>query len=435
MPELSRIADRIGIAGLYLFAFTAFISKKPAIAGLLLVALACLLDVRKLWSAGRHAPLFWLTGLVVAYISVYAVVAGYLQPEWATYHREDAAALIYLCGFILIGWCFGGSERRILIALGLALAGFLIGRIEHFDWSAASGVPWWQQRQKLGFASEIAFGQYAALAAIGVFVMAPRLWKQASSHWWRWALVFTTGILFLLSLQGVFSAASKGVWLSLFLLVPVLVILNRSVILRAGGRKIAIFSILATATLALMLVVNKDTVQTYLSAESHVYKQLARGDLDQISDEVKTRKMGSVGIRVHMWRFGLDQWRQQPVLGFGPGASRPLIAERGDDSFTRFHDLHSGYVEIPLRLGIVGVLLYAAGLVFLLVPARDAFRDRRLSRDLFVVLGSAIALHLLINTTNFRMLNSDWRFYWLLFAGALATFALHVPGRGTALEK
>jgi len=30
MPELFRFADRIGLAGLYLFTFSAWISKKPA---------------------------------------------------------------------------------------------------------------------------------------------------------------------------------------------------------------------------------------------------------------------------------------------------------------------------------------------------------------------------------------------------------------------
>jgi len=63
-------------------------------------------DVRRFWLAGRHSPLFWLTALVVAYIAGHAIIASIAQPAWASYHRKDAIALIYLCGFILSGFSF-----------------------------------------------------------------------------------------------------------------------------------------------------------------------------------------------------------------------------------------------------------------------------------------------------------------------------------------
>ena len=49
----------------------------------------------------------------------------------------------------------------------------------------------------------------------------------------------------------------------------------------------------------------------------------------------------------------------------------------------------------------------------------------------------ALALHLLVSVTNFRMLNIDWRHYWLLFGGimfSLSWFRAQQTSTGSAVE-
>jgi hypothetical protein len=46
-------------------------------------------------------------------------------------------------------------------------------------------------------------------------------------------------------------------------------------------------------------------------------------------------------------------------------------------------------------------------------------------RDLFLVVLAALALDALVGLTNCRTLSTDWKFFWLLFAGSAASFALH----------
>jgi uncharacterized membrane protein YfcA len=56
-----------------------------------------------------------------------------------------------------------------------------------------------------------------------------------------------------------------------------------------------------------------------------------------------------------------------------------------------------------------------------------AYREQRIDRDLFMFLVAAITLLLLVSFTNFRMLHTDWRYYWFLVGGALYSFSLLHP--------
>jgi O-antigen ligase len=144
-------------------------------------------------------------------------------------------------------------------------------------------------------------------------------------------------------------------------------------------------------------------------------------------DEIEAK--GSFGKRYHMLLFGWEHAQRNLLFGLGPGVTEPLM--KSEWTKTRPHsDLHNGYLEILLRLGLVGAALFLALLVLLVQGSWRAYRAQRIPWDLFLLLMTALALHLLGTLTNFRMLNIDWRHYWLLFGGIL--FSIHWFNRSSA---
>jgi O-antigen ligase len=80
-----------------------------------------------------------------------------------------------------------------------------------------------------------------------------------------------------------------------------------------------------------------------------------------------------------------------------------------------------------LRLGIVGTTLIFVMLALIVYGGWRAYREQRIDRDLFMFLVAALTLHLLVCFTDFRMLHTDWRYYWFLVGGALYSFSLLHP--------
>ena len=147
-----RIADLLGVLGLYLFALHAWFHSARAAIGIALMLIACVIQARRMFVVAMRWPLAWAVVVSAGYVLARAGVAVLQDPMRAGDHLEDAIRLIYLSGFLVVAWWAAGDPRRVLIALALALAGFVLGRLEHFDFQATH--QWWTSRQSFGLASE-----------------------------------------------------------------------------------------------------------------------------------------------------------------------------------------------------------------------------------------------------------------------------------------
>ena len=123
----TRWADRLAMVGLYVFSFYAWMPHQGAYAGVGLIAFACALDARRVWAAVQRLPVVWLALLSIGYILLRAALVAVAEPDAAHLHWHDAMRLSALCLFPLLAWSVAGDQRRIIIALSLALAGFLVG--------------------------------------------------------------------------------------------------------------------------------------------------------------------------------------------------------------------------------------------------------------------------------------------------------------------
>lgn len=416
-----RWIEMAGFAGACLFAFGAWAGIALANVGTTLMLLALLGDGRRVWGVLRRSVWPWL---LLASLATLAISTWQAWPEVsAALHREDAGKLARLWAFLLVAWWLGGDVRRIWWLLALALAGFTWGRFASPDLRAVATLP---PGERLGFGLPIlAFGQYAAMALLGLGLAAPRLWRLRGGAL-RIMMVALWCAAVLLLVQGLLIAQARAIWLLLALLLPLLLWLG----LRGSGR--AALSRRELAVIVVLLLVGAgflarhfDAIAFRFAAETASFQALLDGRIADVD-------YGSVGMRVHAWLYGTDLLAARPWFGWGPGAVRHLLETAPDAGIRTLADFHDLYLELPIRIGLLGSLPFAIGTVVVFAALQQARRERRLPRDLYLILLAALLLHFAASVTNMRTLNFDWRFYWMLFAGAATTFALQPRAPSTS---
>jgi O-antigen ligase len=421
------LIEKIGLIGLYAFLFFAWESKARAAVAFMFLLIPCLLD-RRFWRDLRGSKTAWVLALLLLYILVRGLAASIEHPEYLHYHLEDGWHLMLLGGFVFIAWLLRGDQHRLLLALSIALFGFWVGRMEHFPWSEAlSGTEWWGTREKFGLPSEIGFGLYTASATMGLMLLAPRVWSISGAAWRKPLAITLWGLFLLFSVQGMIMAQTRAVWLSVALLACVLLLFNMRFWQRIGWRKSGILVITITGIVVLIGYANQSAIKKRFSKEMDTTVQLLSGDFEDIQAVDASGRVKSMGVRYHMIKFGIEHWKTSPWFGLGPGISKPLIKEHWVAS-KKFNHLHNNYLEMLLRLGLVGTMLIFVMLVSVFYGGWRAYREKRIDRDLFMFLVTALTLPLLVSFTSFRMLHADWRYYWFLVGGALYSFSFSKPG-------
>ena len=420
------LTERIGLTGLYLFLFSAWQSKARAAVFFLVMLLPCLFD-RRFWQDLKASRTAFLLALLLLYILIRGLLASIENHEYLHYHLKDGVRLMLLGGFVFIAWLLHGDQHRVLLALVIALLGFWAGRLEHFPWSEAfSRIEWWGTRESFGLPSETAFGIYASASAMGLVLLAARVWSVSGATWRKLLAVTLWCMLLMFSIQGIIMAQSRSVWLSVSLLTFILLLLNLHYWRRMGWFKTTMLVLGVAGLLLLLGYANQSTIKKRLATEIDTTIQLLSGNFGEIRAVDAEGHVKSMGVRYHMLMFGIDHWKKNPWFGLGPGISEPLIKKQWVASKTYNH-LHNSYLEMLLRLGISGTVLTFVMLAMIFYGGWLAYRERRIDRDLFLFLMAALTLLLLSSITEFRMLHTDWRYYWFLVGGALYSFSLFKP--------
>lgn len=119
----------------------------------------------------------------------------------------------------------------------------------------------------------------------------------------------------------------------------------------------------------------------------------------------------------------LRMFAERPILGWGPEVNRQQLGFRVPMMQVRSLDAHSLYLHIVTESGIVGALVFLAGLLLVL---RSAYRARRTAHGLLPVV--LLAAVLTMNITSNWFLRKP---FWLVMAYAVASGAsVAMYGRG-----
>lgn len=360
-----------------------------------------------------------LLGLMGAFLAVTAITA-YLNPAGAevvsaSSQWRDWLRLGLPLAFWTVAWGTRGNERVIVRMLVIASSSFLLGCLFHLD--ARS----WHQliagaRVDINF-TILAVAEYSAAVVVGGLCLLPRFWSHhPSKPFARWLTVSTWTLFMVPSVYLMVITRSRGVWLALAIILPLLggwafVSSWRNARDKAARRR----TIRRTTIWSVAMVVALGAMMPVLIArmddEARTLNLLTQGELNEIPGT------HSIGIRLAMWEFGLERFGQRPWTGWGPGATPALMQSSERAALAGFDDLHSAPIEMLLRTGILGSALLSAIVLWVLGSLYQSYRLGHLSRPVFLALLGLILLHLLAALTNFRMLNTDWRFYWWLVMG------------------
>jgi len=402
--------ERLGLSGLYLFAFFALVGPAGANLGIAMMLAGLLMDRGARQRLASH-PLVWLAACSVLLTLASLATAWTGGSADAADHVRAAIGLIQLWLFILCAWHFAARPERIGLALVLLLAGFVLTRLFHPDMLRTATA---DLRPGYGLPT-LAHAEYCAIGVLSLLLCLPR--------WWSAGVATRIGGGVVLGLLAFWLIESQGrmAWLGLAALTPMLLLARAWLADSAASRRRWLVGG-AVLLLAVAAATQIDLVRERLQAESEVVAQIRAGEWDAIG-------YSPIGIRVHLVTYGVDRWLERPWLGWGPGAL-PALLDILPDARLHQQDLHNLYLDMLVRVGLLGSLPFAIGLLLVLRAAAHMVRQRRVPTDLALVLLGGIGLHLLLALSNMRGLNVDWRHVWMLFGGALASFALFQPGPG-----
>jgi len=426
---------RLGLWATYLFAFLSLLGTSPATVALAALTLAFLWDFRDWRRLGRD-PLVRVCLVFGGYVAVHSLIVyfGAAEPELTGAAADAGFDWLKLLLFIPFAYWVRGCPRRIGWLLLLALLGFTTGILRKIDWGSFD-ESFFHTRFEV-YLPAISFGMFTALGALGLIALRSWVWDASRGGIPRWLML--VGWLFLLAvmLEGLLLSYSRGAWVAFAVALGLLVLLewhaHRRLLERSGGRRVVIIGsgVLAAAAIGVFLVTQSERIADRMMAEEQTLTEIAGGSWSDVPSN-------SVGLRVHALRFAAHLLSERPLLGWGAGSSRYLLAHsdrselRVDETAWLPH-LHNAYAEILVQFGLVGFVL-ATALVWLLVRAVAVEgRAGRLPGALARYLLVSMVFVLIWNLINYRIVRHDWLSFWILYAGIAFSFPLRtlIEGNG-----
>ena len=414
LGDLRAWIDRIGVFGLFVFAFFAFWGTTFAYYGLGLMGLGVLAQWRCFWKALKPGPLLALLGWTGVAVVITVSLAIMERPDESSAQIRAGSDMFRLWLFLLVAWWLRGSQHRIFLALVLGLVGFMIGQARALDPPHLHALLS-LERPNIRWGIN-AVAEYSAAGLLGLGLSAPRLWRwlRAERGWWVGGLGLAA-FVFLLLAEVIFSQ-SRGVWLSLL---GVAVGLWLYALVMWPTQRPRGASMMLGAAIGLLIAV---LIVLGLPAVSQRFAFIDQALLASQGswDDVRSIADFSIRERLAILKLGIESWLEKPWFGWGLGAIPPLLQRNADkfESGANFPDFHNICVDVLVGLGAFGTVPLV--LIFLLVTyaVHQAHCSGRIDRDTCLVVLGLMVFNILAQLTDTRIFSLHGRFYWMLIAGA-----------------
>lgn len=415
--EANRIITRSGYFGLYLFAFSMWLSPPGGYLGLGLMMLAALAhrDVR---DRLRRDGMAKLALLFAVYLALYASwVVWITSPNYTLLWGDLWEWLRVFVLFIFVAWWLAGDERRIVMVLILSLAGLLVKMFM----GEPGGLSILMSDTRSGFGLPIiSFGLYSATALLGMLVLLPRVWRGRTWPGYVTAILFIMWCAaFVILLQGLIISRSRDAWIATLLIFPLILTLQLRGGLRAALRpawwRAGAIALVVLSLLGGVATYKWDTIKARVQYEQNSWQALFAGEFDKIPD-------GSMGYRLQLVEFGLSKWLERPLVGWGPHSYRELIAQASNEGLRDMPHLHNAYVETLLSFGILGALFFVMLKGMLYTTIYQSWRGGHASTDIALFLAGALGLLMIWCLASFGLNQVAWNFYFALLAGAIYSY-------------
>jgi len=406
----------LGLSGLYLFSFTAVLGIAGANIGLLLMLIAMLPQLPEVWARLRDSVPFRMILVGVVGIVLAALIASYQLPETATHQWGQALRWGDIIWLPVVAWWLRSEPKHFYIAFALFAAGAIIRMFYFMPWDDFYSLLIGDYHP-YGFGLwHIPFSAYLVVILMGVVFFSQRLILSGKNNWIRSGMAGLLLLVALICIEGILVGKSRGTWIAVLLVMPVSLIfyLQRFAGSMRGWLRYSVVGVGLLAPLALVGVIllsQKEGIMGRVLQEQDIYLKILEGDLSRIPET-------SIGTRIHLWYYGIEQWLDKPVLGWGPGSEKYLIAKSGIaiGGVPPPH-FHNTYIEILVRFGLVGFLFTVVLLWLVYRDIWKRYRAGQLPADWFYFLFSVMAFCLIWSFFNSRFMRWDYRDFTLLFLG------------------
>jgi len=415
-----RASEAIGLVGLGLLAFGLVPSKSAQTAGLFLMSLSAMWNGSVLWGYLKRDPVFALLVVWLSYSALRTGAAAWQYPGTAAAQLDYLGEYVRLAGVLVTGWWLGGSARAVKSAAGLALAGLLLFVIIELGVPGLlSGLP---ARHELSVNAQH-LGLVALTTVIALVALPPR-WRRSTGDLAGALLVAGWLLGLLVALVLLFLSGSRTVWaLALGAALVMLGLQAYRALSRRSARQVAWSSVIALGVAVVVVggvvAANHERAVDRVTHEAAEYRELLKGNFRDIDSL-------SMGSRIDLWRLGLDRFLSRPVFGWGPAMPAVLIKLSGlpDETRSRFDHLHNSYLETAVALGTVGLLLYVAIWVVLLVGVRQALRRGTAEGAVVGFVMASVLVFLLASMTEAYVVRQLGWSYTALLGGMLYSLAM-----------
>lgn len=323
---------------------------------------------------------------------------------------------VLLSGFaFLLPW-LSNSRIKPENLFGLALLGLLIGMLLHtapgklLRFNIGSDHTNWQPHFQFSTAGMA--GLSGGLSLLGLLMFKERFFEEKNGAWrlkgplWLIA-VYLSGYMLIAS-------QSRVSWLALGVTLPLGLLLRRK---KAKGTQ----PVKRPHTANLMMLVVAFALIFGAWKNLAIFQERMTRDLEVFSATKTERFEGSsTGLRLKMMEFGLQSFSEHPILGWGNRGSASIAKEKGNERYRSpepdgrliwFPHLHNTYLEILVRFGGVGFLMFIAALLSCVLRLKRSLREETNPNALNVEVftGMGLLFFAICGLAGFQIMQEEWR--------------------------
>jgi len=394
-------------------------SKSLQNIGMALVLFSSLLAALPIWRKIRRDPMFYLVLTFLAYLLIRTVFAQFELPDLTDDHWDRARRMSRIILLPLVAYWISKKPHWlkhifVFFAAGVLLAIFLgiwDSGIKQFflDHRRAHFV---LNPQRMGYVSGLTF--------VGLIIFRAQIiaWSR------RYISLFGAWVLWTLFVCLIFQAflasQARGAFLGLIIASVILmsVLFAKKFFAPHKSSETKIPSIIALTIVIListMAFFQKDIILQRFLAESDVVQQLVEGETDNL-------RLTSITIRNQLWKIGYNAWLEKPFFGWGTDGAQKIISQAdAPERVKELNHFHNTYLDILVRFGIVGFLLFGAIMHQLVKSLWNAYKNQKICSQTSLLLVYGFLFFLLVNITETHLIPS-WGWFMLALLGGSMYF-------------
>ena len=427
--------ETLGGFGLYLYFLSFQLNATVAYIGLSMLVLVFAFQATLWMPVLKHDRVAWLFSFIVAFILLYSIWAAQEFPETKQAQRTASFLWLHWLMFIPVGWQLSRQRKQLNRLLATLAIGLMIRIVVNFNWAELGTL-----RTGFGMA-ETVFAPIAGTMALGLLMLAPRTLNPSNTpRWVAWLNLTACGIGLVIFLEALVLSQTRGVWLAAALVFPVALLVRYKSWL-ASHAKFSVKSLIALLVLGFVAILFVQ--KNYVTILNRVNSEQIRAEPEVVKKQIEGQDImltTSTGYRKILWGIGWRKWQERRLLGWGPGStenliiqeSNPLLSQSitlkdGSTETLHLYHLHSLYLELLVRFGVLGTGLLIALPLLLLSNVGKAYIEGMIPWDYTCFLFAGWALLAIMVASDFQLFKFAWRNYCVIWAAL--TYAVQFPSR------